>query len=547
LLLAQSATRAAGAPQAVPADGADRVRLLVIVSVDQLRRDRLDPELPGGLGRLAREGRVFREAVVDHAASETCPGHVVLATGRHPGRAGVPGNSTIDRETGRKVYCVEDLAEDAHVFGDPSGRSPRRIRVDALGDWLKAARPGSRVYSVSGKDRAAIAMGGQQPDGAFWYWKSSPPRFTTSHYYADAEPDWLAGWNERWRAELPDRWRPDPGLAEPGDRPDDYPAESDVLGRSGEKPLAEGDADELAERVYASPRLDEITLDLARELVDRMELGVADGRGSEGDPSGPDGTLDLLTVSLSATDTVGHLYGPESLESRDALRRTDAALGAFLDHLDERVGRDHYAVALSSDHGVLPLPEWLAETGRGTCPVAEGRVGLTWLGLRLLTSLHFEFSPWSWPRPWLHFAGSQATVDRDLARRHGVPVEEVAAYAEAWLERQPVIAEAWTPDEIENGTSETARLYRHSRDPERSGDLSLEIAEGCLITPRSTGTTHGTPHAYDREVPIAVLGPGIAAGSVGGTARTVDLAPTLADWLGIPVPEDLDGHPLPLR
>lgn len=532
LLCAVPGAPRAEEPRAVHGPGA--VRLVVFVSVDQLRRDRLEPSLPGGLGRIAREGRVFSEGRVDHAASETCPGHVALATGRHPGKAGVPGNRFVDRESGRRIYCVEDPAEDARVIGDRVGRSPRLIRVDALGDWLKRARPGARVYSVSGKDRAAIAMGGRRPDGAFWYWKSSPPRFTTSLYYGDREPEWLAAWNERWREALPDRWRLAPDLDVPEGRTDDFPGESDALGRSGAKPLAEGDPDELAERLYASPRLDEITLDLALELVERQELG-----------RGP--APDLLAISLSSTDTVGHLYGPESFESADSLLRTDAALGAFLARLEERLEPGGLLVALGSDHGVLPLPEWLAATGRETCPVPGGRVRLEWLGFRLLASLHFAFSPFSWPQPWLHFAGSQATVDRELARRHGASVAEVAAHAEAWLERQPAIAEAWTPAEIESGTSETARLYRNSRDPERSGDLALELAPGCLITPGSEGTTHGTPHAYDRDVPIAVLGAGIPAGPVPGAARTVDLAPTLALWLGIPVPEDVDGRPLPLR
>ncbi|MGH0038218.1 MAG: alkaline phosphatase family protein [Myxococcota bacterium] len=534
LALAAGAASGEPAPAAAAAPGASAVRLLVVVSVDQLRSDRLEPDLPGGLGRLAREGRVFGEAVVDHAASETCPGHVVLTTGRHPGPSGVPGNDYVDRASGSRVYCVDDPSAGSRVFGDRAGRSPRAIRVDALGDWLAASRPGSRVYSVSGKDRAAIAMGGQRPDGAFWYWRSTPPRFTTSHYYAESEPDWLPEWNQRWRSRLPDRWRLAPHLDVPDGRPDDFAAESDELGRSGDKPLAEGDPDELADRVYASPHLDEITLELAGEIVRRFGLG-----------RGPD--LDLLLVSLSATDTVGHLYGPWSHESRDVLLRTDAALGAFLADLERRVGPGALAVALSADHGVLALPEWLAATGRETCPVEGGRVGLTWLGLRLLASLHFEYSPFSWPGPWLHFAGTRATVDRQRARDHGVSVEEVTAYAEAWIERHPAIAEAWTREEIERGTSETARLYRNSLDPERGGDLQFELAHGCLITPFSTGTTHGTPHAYDREVPLVFFGPGVRAGAAPGPARTVDLAPTLARWLGIPVPGDLDGRALPLR
>jgi len=535
VLAAVAAFAAAWWPAAVAsAEGEAAPRLVVLLAIDQLGRDRLDPSLPGGLGRLAREGRVYAEAVVDHAGSETCPGHVALATGRHPGHAGVPGNRFIDRASGRAVYCVEDDPATARVFGEDEGRSPRLVRVDALGDWLLAARPGARVFGVSGKDRAAIALAGRRPTGAFWYGSGDPPHFTSSRYYAPALPAWVEDWNAALPGSLPDAWHLDPGVKDLPGRPDDFAAESSRYGRSGDRPLRAGGAEGLADRLFHTPVLDEITLDFARELVERVNLG-----------GGPQ--VDLLAVSLSATDAVGHLYGPESRESRDSLRRTDAALGRFLEGLEERVGSGRLLVALSSDHGVLPLPEWLSATGRSRCPVEGGRVGLAWLGLELLARLHFEFSPFAWPGPWLHFASYRATVDRERARRHGVSVDEVVAFTKAWAEREPAIAHVWTPREIADGRDEWARLYRNSEDPERSGDLTIQVEPTCLIYPSGEGTDHGTPYLYDREVPIVLRGPGVTPGVVAGGARTVDVAPTLARLLGLPLPGDLDGHPLPVR
>ena len=168
---AQAEPRLAVAPSGAPAQAGPRLALLIVV--DQLIPERLDPQLPGGIGRLAREGRVYAEAFHDHAITETCPGHAAIATGRHPAAAGISGNEFFDPATGRKLYCVADPSPETAVFGadpkTPGGRSPHHLRVSALGDWLKASHPKSRVFAVSGKDRAAILLGGRRPDGAWWY------------------------------------------------------------------------------------------------------------------------------------------------------------------------------------------------------------------------------------------------------------------------------------------------------------------------------------------------------------------------------------------
>lgn len=532
------------------APGARRPALVLIVAIDQLRRDRLDPALPGGLGRLAREGRAYSDAQLDHAVTETCPGHVAMATGREPGPIGVTANSYIERESGERRYCVADPAPDAAVIGgddDPqAGRSPRAIRADALGDWLKATFPDARVFAVSAKDRAAIALGGQHPDGVYWLQKNgalragpdgSPdaatvwPGFTTSRYYQSALPGWVTAWNAPGlAARVPDQWiHPSEPIGSPP-RVDDYPGESDERSRTSPHPLHDDDPEQQADDVYHSPFVDLLTLDFARTLVESEDLGRHDAP-------------DLLAISLSATDTVGHAYGPGSLEARDALLRLDGALGEFLAGLEARVGPGGLVVALSADHGVLPLPESLAETGALECPVDDGRVGLVSMVLRLYAKLHFELSPFSWPRPWLNVA-SELTVDRALARDRGVPVDEVVAVAERWLEAQPAVRAAWTWREVVEGRSELARLYRNSLDPERSGDLFVQFEPTCLADFDGTGTSHGSPYAYDRDVPLVFWGPGFAAGRVPGPARTIDLAPTLAARLAVAVPANLDGRDL---
>lgn len=515
---------------------AEEPRLVLLLVIDQLRIDRLDPELPGGLGRLAREGRVYTEATLDHAGTATCPGHVSIVAGRHPGRMGVPGNRHLERGVASALYCVDD--PDSPVLGaePPHGRSPRKLRTDTLGDWIKAAHPGARVFGVSLKDRSAIATGGPGADGAYWMHRTPPGGFTTSTHYRSELPGWVREFNgsdplvDGFLSRTPEEWRAEYVLE--GPRPDDFEGESERWGRAFPHPLRGEDAKETIEAHGFSPWADADTLAFAEALIRNEELGRDDAP-------------DLLAVALSGTDLIGHLYGPESHESYDALRRLDVELARFLEFVEAWVGPGRTLVALSADHGVLPLPEWLEETGRAICPIDGGREELRPMILRLYAALWWEFTPfWDWPQAWLHFSGTDVNVNRALAEEHGVDVEEVAAFAEAWLEERDVVAEVWTRDELLNGTSDYARLHRNSFDPERSGDLVVQLREGCLLSAYGSGTTHGTPYAYDRGVPIAFWGAGIEPGRIGGRAHTVDIAPTIARRLGIATPTDLDGVPL---
>lgn len=518
-------------------------RLVVLLAIDQLRRDRLDAGLPGGLGRLAREGRVFSRAQLAHAVAETCPGHAALATGRHPGAAGLPSNYHVDRASGEVLYCLEDEVEGAGVLGAmPSiGRSPRRMRVDALGDWLQAARPEALVLSISAKDRSAIALGGHHPTGAYWLLQGDTIGFTTSRYYAPELPTWVQSWNggaARGEASpgllsrVPERWVHQPEVSQAVDarRPDDYAHESrEGIGRVSPHELRGPTLRASAAGVYQSPYIDALTLDFAAVAARQLRLG-------------DDEVPDLLAISLSGTDLVGHAFGPESHEALDALLLLDAWLADWLTALETRVGRGRVVVALSSDHGVLPIPEWLTENDRSRCPTRPARSSVASLREELRWHLHGELGRWyTWPRRWLGHAGLQMTVDRTNAAAAGVEVDEVVAAAEAWLEARPEVAAAWTSAELAVSADPMAQRYRRSYDPERSGDLVVQPAADCLISLFSAGTTHGAPYDYDIDVPIVLWGPGVESGLDDRLATTVDIAPTLARLLGVAPPGDLDG------
>lgn len=526
---------------AASAEPDESVALVVVVVVDQLRREGLSAEMPGGLGRLAREGLVFARAELAHAATETCPGHAALLTGRHPGAVGLAANYFVDRASGAMKYCVEDDAEAAGVLGAelPHGRSPALMRSDALGDWMKRADPISRVFTVSAKDRSAIALGGQHPDGVFWSLANGQVGFTTSRYYARELPSWVRSWNRGEGddpvtglfRDLPETWEHETATRADGRR-DATPGESRSQRNTSGHPLRDADASVIMDRVYQSPFMDELTLEFAEAMIAEYDLGA-------------DASPDLLAISLSGNDSVGHLYGPESHEARDTLARIDARLGAFLEKVEARVGRGRLIVALSSDHGVLPLPEWLDQSRQATCPSAGSRVSLTALRTRLEWHLHFEFGPWyHWPKNWFHHSGPQMTVDRSRAAAGGRDVDEVVSAAERWLEARPDVVNAWTSRELAASADPMAQLFRNSRDAERSGDVAIQGASGCLLTIYEEGTGHGAPYAYDRDVPLILWGAGIDAAVSGEPAATVDLGPTLARKLGITIPDDLDGRSL---
>src|SRR5437867_3992803 len=329
------------APPAPP-----RPKLVVVITVDQLRPDyltRWKSQLSGGLAQLANEGAVFTDAYQDHAVTETAPGHATILSGMWPAHTGIISNLE---------GVLDSLAPLLGTTGP--GASPRRFRGTTLFDWLKASDPTARALSVSRKDRGAILPMGQSKQQVFWYQSGL---FTTSRYYADTLPSWVQAFNARrlpfkaantiWALLLPDSAykESDNEAWENGGTnvvfPHRLPADS-VLA---------------AAAVAGVPAMDSLTLLFALDGFEALRLGR---RGT-----------DLLAVSLSVTDYIGHAFGPDSREIHDQVLRLDRALGWFLKRLLARVGRDNVVVVLTADHGVTSFPERTpAKTGAQAYRVA---------------------------------------------------------------------------------------------------------------------------------------------------------------------------------
>jgi predicted AlkP superfamily pyrophosphatase or phosphodiesterase len=503
-------------------------RLLVVISIDQFSANLFDeyrPQFTAGLARLAT-GTVFRNGYQSHASTETCPGHSTILTGDHPARTGIIGNSWIDQSLQREdknVYC----AEDPGVPGSSSNHytvSPKQLLVPTLGEVMKTRWPAARNVAVSGKDRAAVMMSGHNADQR-WYWNGK--QFTTD-LTAASVPQVVGKVNAAVAAALA---QPRPAL----DAPPYCEAKARPIavqgggGTVGPGRFARQAGDSTALR--ASPELDGDTLALAAGLVDEMRLG----RGAQ---------PDVLAVSLSATDYVGHSYGTEGEEMCLQLLELDREIGAFLRVLDSR-GID-YAVALTADHGGKDIPERERLAGVADAMRVDPALGSGVMGPKLAAQLKI-------PGPGLMGGSSSGDmyIDDRLPAADQKRLLDAAVVA---YRAHPQVEAVFTAAEIAATPLPTTpptqwsliERVRESYYPGRSGDFYVILKKDVTPiaeTSRGYVATHGSPWDYDRRVPILFWRPGFRGATVEGPAETVDIMPTLAALIELPVAAgSVDGH-----
>ena len=505
-------------------------KLVVLISIDQMRADYLEryaAELQGGLGKLYREGLVYTNADLNYAASETGPGHATLATGSYPRTHGILGNEWIDPQTRKKIYCVVDSGA-APVEGEGGYYSPKNLVVTGFGDWLKVHSLSSKVVSVSVKDRAAILMGGKQPDHAFWYDRKSG-RMVTSAYYTQALPQWVKDFNAaNWIAKnLPAAWEKSHSEATYAANGPDEMAGELKWGEDSSFPHIFLDERKKGD-ILTSPFGDMLVLDFARTAIKGEQLGQRK-------------VVDLLALSLSCTDYVGHSFGPDSHEMHDHLLRLDAALGSFLEELENELGKGKVLVALSADHAVLPLPEYITQIKQQHARRVRFDQELKPKTAALNQKLQNEFggqAPIIFENAFLDYAAAAKRGLDSLALENKVRAEllKIEALADVYFRRELL---AQTPS-----ARAYLDLFRRSYYPERGEDFQLRYCENCLITSYPTGTTHGSPYRYDTHVPVIFYGAGIQPAHIERAINTVDVAPTLTKFLSYAFPQRVDGTPL---
>jgi predicted AlkP superfamily pyrophosphatase or phosphodiesterase len=521
-LVAASGCAQAQPPQPVPPPAplaSSRVQtkptLVVFITIDQLRGDylsRFSHQFVGGLQRFAQQGAWFTQAFHDHANTETAPGHAATMSGRFPVHTGIAANSA----------GVNDQNAPLLDAGDP-GASPRRFIGTTLLDWMRAADRRTRFLSVSRKDRGAILPIGRSRGDVYWY--ASNGNFTQSTYYGSALPKWVKDFNRKQYAAQYAGWIWTPLLPDSAyTEPDSVAVESG--GQSFTFPHTIADEEALAAgTLLAFPPMDELTLKFALEGVRELQLG-----------SDPNRT-DLLNVSLSSTDAVGHRFGPDSKELHDQILRVDRYLGTFLDSLFAMRDSTRIILALTGDHGMSPFPDV-----RST---ATPNPGARYVDLNPVFDAAFIRLAALGVDTNLVAVDDGALLIGDEAsfRKAKVSPDSVARAIAAQVRAVPgvhrvdMLSDLATADTV---TDMIARRWLHMFKP--GGVVRFVTTLDRFNYPAGVrNAAHGSPWDQDAWVPVVFWGAPFAPGRYDAVTRVVDMAPTLADVLGVKPLETLDG------
>jgi hypothetical protein len=510
---------------------ADPPRLLVTVVVDQMRADYLQQfsrHWRNGFRTLLDQGLVFENARYPYFVTVTCAGHATIATGALPHRHGMINNTWWQRKERTLTGCSSDPSTTEITYGRPIrfGNSAVNLLIPTLADELRSQKPGARVVSVSMKARSAISLAGHAGDAVVWFDDPSGS-WATSSAFASGPVNAVKEFFERnpYEKDLGRVWtlsgspgsylKPDAGV---GERP---PA-----GWNGLFPHpinGRGGIDTQFFNLWqASPLADAYLGRLAASLVDSFSLGQRQ-------------TTDYLGVSFSVLDDVGHAFGPESREVEDVLRQLDVTLGTLIGHLDAKVGRANYVLALSADHGVAPIP----------IPPKGGRLVTEDLRERVEDALVFAWGPLqkgtyveSVNFNDVYFAGG--VFDRLRADT------QLLSMVIRSLEGIPGVARVLRTDQLsETSKDPMIRMAALSYMSGRSGDLMVVPKEYWFLGGRNVaaGTTHGTPHDYDTHVPVILFGGAVKSARSSANVTPADIAPTLGSLAGVRLPQ-AEGHSL---
>ncbi len=530
-------------------------KLILQITIDGLRGDLpgryLDRFDKGGFKYFFDKGMVYTNAQYQHSNLETVVGHAVLATGAFPSAHGMVANVWMDRETGLLGYAIEDsnydmvgaaggVDKDTEI--DPTqaaakseGRSPKAIQCSTFSDELAVHTAGrAKIFGVSVKDRGAITLAGHAGK-AFWFSKKTGG-FVSSTYYYDQYPDWVNQWNESSMADTyaGKSWellndRSSYVYKDTDDRP--YETALPGYGRVFPHPFGKKDSKLFYTLLTLSPVGDDLTLDFAKDLLVNEKLGQ-------------DNTTDYLSVSFSATDYVGHVFGIASLENEDNMLRLDRTLADLLKFVDENVGLKNTLIVLSADHGAPEAPEYMAERGMAVdrlvpskFDVAPGIAALKkrfGIGKELIKM---------YEHPYIY-------LDHQLIREKGLDLGEVERAVAEEMMKFDGIALAISSTDIRNGRLPEAPVIEQIRrnfHPKRSGDIYvLQEPYWFLYTDESLPlcTIHGSPWRYDTYVPIMFAGKNVKSGRVSRLVHPVDIVATLALSAGTKLPSGAAGCPL---
>src|ERR1044072_3245957 len=536
-----------------------RPRLVLLIVVDQFRYDYLerfgDLFGPNGFRRLMRDGASWTQSNYDHMPTYTAPGHGTMMTGAYPAESGIIGNEWLDRASGKRVTSVSDESEKllGGLPNDPAS-SPRRLMASTVGDELRlVSNDRAKVIGISVNDRSAILPAGRHANAAYWFsWTSGT--MVSSTYYFNQLPSWVTTFNAgrpadkyfgaKWERLLPE---------------DEYVKHAGPDSPSWETVNTSGDTNAFPHTITGgarsagqtfywalaySPLPNDIIIPFAQQAIVNEQLGQDDD-------------TDVLTVSFSANDYVGHRYGPYSQEVMDVTLRTDRQIAKLLDFIDSHIGLANTLVAFTAYHGASPIPEHAAAMGLG-----GGRVPFATVMGKIQAAISARYNPQgkkpdpttdyllrfqegtAW-REW--FINNNIYFNYDALKRDGVDVEEFSQVVVRAALSVPGIARCFSRLQLLRGapsvTDPIERRALHGFYPSRSGDVVM-VAEPYKYIAETITATHGSPYSYDTHVPTIIMGAGVTPGRYLEPASPADIAPTLSAPLRITPPSNSTGRVL---
>ncbi|HEY3405519.1 MAG TPA: alkaline phosphatase PafA [Ohtaekwangia sp.] len=520
----------------------DRPKLMVGIMVDQMRYEYLHRFYAkfgeGGFRRLMNDGFMLKNAHYNYMPTITGPGHASVYTGTTPSIHGIIGNDYYDKEKGKTVNCVEDQRHKPVGSANGNGDvSPWRMLSSTVTDELKLfTQKRSKVIGISIKDRGAVLPAGHMADAAYWY-DAKNGRFISSTYYMTQLPEWAEKFNGKNLADiyLAQEWKtllPIEQYTESG--PDDSPYERRYTGKPkttfpyklSELRAQNGNFDLLSSTPFASDYLTEMT-----------KAAIT------GEKLGKDDNTDFLCISYSATDAVGHQFGPNSVEVEDSYIRLDRNLADLFKFLDREIGAGIYTVFLTGDHGVADVPQYLTDNKMPGGYFNESRTKV----------LLDEFLNGYFPGKKLisSFSSDQVYLDHDAFQRDpkssGIDMFIVAELIGKFMMTQEGVANYYTEGMIRQGRYDekgAKGMIIRGHHAKRSGDVVFLLESGWLEAGSPQGTTHGSPYAYDTQVPVLFYGKGVRKGFTTQYHTITDIAPTISILLNIKIPSGCTGQPV---
>ena len=529
----------------------NKPKLVVGVVIDQMRFDQLykyqNRYGEDGFKRLLREGFNFKNANVNYIPSETAPGHASIYTGSTPAYHGIIGNSWYDRilkdYTGNVADNNEKLV--GSLNENPYGASPKNLTATTISDELRLGNNfRSKVISVSIKDRGAILPGGKSPNAAYWHdWETSPGYFVSSSYYMKKLPKWVAKFNalEKSDSYLNESWNTlYPIETYTASAPDDNEFEYAIGGKPS--PTFPYDFQNMRKKfstsgteyrlLWASPAGNSLLTEFAIAAIENEELGT-------------DEFPDLLNISYSVPDVIGHTFGPQSVEMEDIYLRLDKNLGALFTALDTKVGKDSYTLFLTSDHAAIPVVSYLKEH-KQNADIARIEAYTEKLNL----FLNGKYGTGSWIA---NFNGNNVYLNRDNINDKKLLLPVIEQEVADFLMTLPEVYLALTAHDLQTQNYEDGlrKIVQNGYYPERSGDVLVTYKPGTVIHPDSgvavekvKGTVHGSGYSYDTHVPLVWMGLGIPQGESVRAVNPIDITPSLAMFLNLQLPNAVQGKPL---